>query len=142
MQLQDIFDTESKEKAIHIYALVALKMTKKIYHQLPKNIQQIVDDAEAFWHHDEDRLVTKKQMETHASVISKLRWDSPNRYEMNDNMELKVLQLCMIATVDTSEFDYHLDWMYEVGRKIGFSSQKLDQLIEESIEEYKSNKYE
>lgn len=47
-QLQDIFDTESKEKAIHIYALVALKMTKKIYHQLPKNIQQIVDDAEAF----------------------------------------------------------------------------------------------
>lgn len=135
IQLQDIFDTESKEKAIRICALVALKMAKKIYHQLPENIQQIVDDATTYWIYNADQLVTKEQMDEHASFISKLRFKSPKRYEMTDHIELKVVELCLSVHINADYFDYHLDWMYEVGRKIGFSNQKLDQLIDETIED-------
>lgn len=134
-KLEEIFDEESQEKAYLIYALVALKMTKKIQHQLPENIQQIVDDAITYWTNNADQLVTKEQMNEHASVISKLRFKSPKRYEMTDHIELKVVELCLSININADYFDYHLDWMYEVGKKIGFSNQKLDQLIDETIDE-------
>lgn len=134
-KLEEIFDEESQEKAYLIYALVALKMTKKIQHQLPENIQQIVDDAITYWTNNADQLVTKEQMNEHASVISKLRFKSPKRYEMTDHIELKVVELCLSVNINADYFDYHLDWMYEVGKKIGFSNQKLDQLIDETIDE-------
>lgn len=135
IKLEEIFDEESQEKAYLIYALVALKMTRKIQHQLPENVQQIVDDATTYWTNNADQLVTKEQMNEHASVISKLRFKSPKRYEMTDHIELKVVELCLSVNINADYFDYHLDWMYEVGRKIGFSNQKLDQLIDETIEE-------
>jgi hypothetical protein len=140
--LYDILENESNEKAFHIYALVALKMTKKVYDRLPEKIQQIADDAKVYWAHNEDCLVTRKQMDYHASVISKLRFNSSNKYEMNDNIELKVVELCLIISNDTDMFDYHLDWMYEVGKIIGYSNQKLDQLIDDTIKEYNRNNYE
>lgn len=134
-KLEEIFDEESQEKAYLIYALVALKMIKKIQHQLHGNIQQIVDDATTYWTNNADQLVTKEQMDEHASFISKLRFKSPKRYEMTDHIELKVVELCLSININADYFDYHLDWMYELGRKIGFSNQKLDQLINETIDE-------
>lgn len=134
-KLEEIFDEESQEKAYLIYALVALKMTKKIQHQLPDKIQQIVDDATTYWTNNADQFVTKEQMDEHASFISKLRFKSPKRYEMTDHIELKVVELCLSVNINADYFDYHLDWMYEVGKKIGFSNQKLDQLIDETIDE-------
>lgn len=136
-KLEDIFDEESQEKAVLIYALVALKMTKKVYHKLPEKIQEIVDDATTYWTNNEDFEISEEQMDAHATYISKLRWSSKKRYEMNHDLEIKTVALCLSTRIDR-DFDYHVDWMYEIGSRIGFKKQKLDQLIDETIDEVNS----
>ncbi|MCA5005232.1 hypothetical protein [Sphingobacterium bovistauri] len=137
-KLYDIFDEESKEKAYLIYVLVALKMTRKIYHQLPEKIQQIADEATIYWTNNGDFEISEDQMDKNASYITKLRATSKKRYDINADLELKVVELSLNPHIDFDYFDYHLDWMYEVGNKVGFSNQKLDQLIDETINEIKN----
>lgn len=138
-KLEDIFDEESEEKATLIYALVALKMVAKVYHKLPENIQQMVDDATTYWTNNEDFEVSEEQMDAHKSYISKLRWSSKNRYDMSHDLELKTVALCLSTRIN-QDFDYHVDWMYEVGKRIGFYKKKLDNLINETIDEYEQKK--
>lgn len=134
-KLDDIFENESQEKAYQIYALVALKMTKIIYHKLPENMQQIVDDAHTYWTNNADLEISEKKMDDHASLISKLRSKSDKRFDINGDLELKVVELCLSISINPDYFDYHLDWMYEVGNRIGFSSPQLNDLINETINE-------
>ena len=136
-KLEDIYDEESQEKATLIYALVALKMTKKVYHKLPENIQEIVDDATTYWTNNGDFEISEEQMDVHATYVSKLRGSSKKGYDINNNLEIKTVQLCLNTSINR-DFDYHVDWMYEVGSRIGFKKQKLDQLIDETIDEINS----
>lgn len=133
-KLEDLYDEDSQEKATLIYALVALKMIKKVYHKLPEKIQQIVEDATTYWTNNGDFKISEEQMDAHATYISKLRWSSKKRYDINHDLEIKTVQLCLSTTIK-QDFDYHVDWMYEIGNRIGFKNNKLDQLIDETINE-------
>lgn len=108
-------------------------MTNK-YDKQPK---EIVDDATTYWTNNQDFELSEEQMDAHATYISKLKWSSKKRYDINHDLELKTVALCLSTNIDR-DFDYHVDWMYEIGSRIGFNKQKLDQLIDETIDEVNS----
>ena len=137
-KLYDIFENESPDKAYLIYVLVALKMVKKEYATLPEKLQHMVDDARTYWTDNNDFTITPKQMDAYASYVSKLRASKPEMHKMHKDLNLKVMELALNPSINYDYFDYHVDWMYEVGNKAGFSNQKLDQLIDETIDEFKN----
>jgi len=132
-QLAEIFENESQEKAYFIFVTVALKMVEKIYVNLPKTIQQIADDAREYWTNKQQEHLTEAHLKQHDLFISKLRMKNPKRYEIDQNLDLKLVQLVLMPSIQENYFDYYLDWMYEVGNRLGFTNQQLEALIEETI---------